>query len=359
MKKGLLIIVIGIVLSVLSLCLFGVGYMFYENPDDPVENTVVILQLEEDKGTIMHLPPGDYEVWYEPQWGVGGNKPVNLVIRDQNGVEVYNQSNHSSSTVYVYNDVTWQRIGGFEVLQEGDFNATSSVSARVHITEPLEGVDESGTSIAICCMGSFALLLGIIVLIIGVVVLIIQVYFSGVKKAWKQFAQEIGGKYETRSALLGDRVRLDFEDWTIYLTRLQKDRKQNTRVTALYDNPSGFSWTIHRKSFVMDLQDALRKDPDPVVFKKYDPNLVIRANDKRRMKALLSNKRIRRLLLAQEDIYLSSHWRVIYLDDLPKGKKELFFFRRGLITDVERLKRIFELFKELLITLEEIEDDYY
>ena len=59
------------------------------------------------------------------------------------------------------------------------------------------------------------------------------------------------------------------------------------------------------------MQDAFRTHPDPVVFKRYHPNLVIRANDKRKMKYLLSNKKIRKLLLAQPDIYLSSHWRVI------------------------------------------------
>jgi hypothetical protein len=48
------------------------------------------------------------------------------------------------------------------------------------------------------------------------------------------------------------------------------------------------------------------------------------------------------------------------MDELEEGQKELFFFRRGLISDVDRLIGLFELFKELLVTLEEIEeDDYY
>ena len=82
---------------------------------------------------------------------------------------------------------------------------------------------------------------------------------------------------------------------------------------------------------------------------EFDEAFVLQGNDEHKVRALLAAPRIRELLDAQPQIHLQiwddQGW---FGASFPEGVDELRFSTHGVIKDVERLKRLFDLFSEVL-----------
>jgi len=171
--------------------------------------------------------------------------------------------------------------------------------------------------------------------------------------AWERFAADLGGIYQEDGLLRMPMVTVRFQDWSIYLDALSQERLYHTRIRALYINQTGFKWSIHRKGELMDIKDTLALQKEPRAFKDFHPEFVIRSNDKKKAKLLFSNPRIKKLLVSQPDVFFASERPdFLYIQPLPADSRELFFVSPGMIDDGERLKELFDVFKETLATMD-------
>jgi hypothetical protein len=87
----------------------------------------------------------------------------------------------------------------------------------------------------------------------------------------------------------------------------------------------------------------------------FDHEFIIKATSEPQIRALLANTRIRELISSQKDIHFSvkddEGW---FGAKFPEGVDELHFQVVGVIKDVERLSRLYDLFAETLDQLCEI-----
>jgi hypothetical protein len=111
-------------------------------------------------------------------------------------------------------------------------------------------------------------------------------------------------------------------------------------MTAPIQNLDGFQFTVSRRGLVSKLDKALGAKEITVGYQDFDHDMVTRGNNESRIRALFMNQRIRQLIQAQRTITLTIK------------NNQLNYETQGVITDLERLKSLFELFREMLNQLE-------
>ena len=82
--------------------------------------------------------------------------------------------------------------------------------------------------------------------------------------------------------------------------------------------------------------------------RRFDRDFVIKGSSVGRVRRLFDNGKIRRLIDAQPKIHLSVQGREGVLSPFPAGVDELYFQRFGSIKDLAQLRKLFDLFAEIL-----------
>ena len=120
-------------------------------------------------------------------------------------------------------------------------------------------------------------------------------------------------------------------------------------MRAPYVNPGGFRFTVYRKGAFSGLAKKLGMQDIEIGDEEFDREFIIKATDEPRVRELLSNRKLRDLIALQPDLQFSvkddEGW---FGPHFPDGVDELSFVARGVVTDIERLKRMYELFSETL-----------
>lgn len=181
-----------------------------------------------------------------------------------------------------------------------------------------------------------------------------QLFGPSREEVWRRLGQEIGGDFVEGGFWKGDKVEVQHESWTITLDRYTVSTGHShavfTRMRAPFVSRDGFRFTIYRQGFWSEVGKKLgMQDIEVGHSVQFDEDFVIKANDESKVKALLANPEIRRLLNEQP------HVRFELKDDenpfwkrFPEGVDELCFTVHGVIKDVDRLRKLFELFSEVL-----------
>jgi hypothetical protein len=172
------------------------------------------------------------------------------------------------------------------------------------------------------------------------------------KELWRKLADELGARFIDKG-WRGDKVEVDHEDWTVtldtYTVHTGKVTVVFTRLRAPFVNPTAFRFTIYRRSVFSGLGKLLGMQDIEIGDPEFDHDFVIKATDENRVRELLSNIQIRRLIAEQKDIQFSvkddEGW---FGTKFPDGVDELHFQVTGIIKDIERLKLLFDLFAETL-----------
>ena len=172
-------------------------------------------------------------------------------------------------------------------------------------------------------------------------------------EVWQQLSHEIGADYVDGGFWRGSKVEARVRSWTVtldtYTVSTGKTTATFTRMRAPYVNADGFRFKVYRKGFFSDvgkmfgMQDVEVGDPE------LDRDFVIQGNDEGKLALLFRNSRIRDLIVSQPSISLEvkddEGW---FGTPFPEGVDELYFVVPGVVTDVERLKRLYELYAETL-----------
>jgi hypothetical protein len=173
------------------------------------------------------------------------------------------------------------------------------------------------------------------------------------KEIWRQLSDEIAGRYVEGTFWKGDKVEATHDEWIVTLDTFAVSTGKVvivfTRMRAPYVNPGGFRFTVYRKGVFSGLGKKLGMQDIEIGDEEFDRDFIIKATDESRVRELMSNKRIRDLIALQPDLKFSVRddegW---FGPRFPDGVDELSFVVGGVVTDIQRLKRMYELFSETL-----------
>ena len=177
------------------------------------------------------------------------------------------------------------------------------------------------------------------------------------QEVWSRLAEHVGGRVIDNGFWRGgSRFEVEAGEWTItldtYAVSTGKTTAVFTRMRAPYVNRDGFRFRIYRKHVFTWLGKLFGQQDVEVGDVEFDENFVVQGNDESKVRALLRNEKIRELIEAQTGICFEvkddEGW---FGRKFPEGVDELYFVTGGIITDVERLRLLYELFAE---TLEEL-----
>ncbi|MCU0491002.1 MAG: DUF3137 domain-containing protein [Chloroflexaceae bacterium] len=190
-----------------------------------------------------------------------------------------------------------------------------------------------------------------------------QLFGASKDEIWQQLANEIGGTLVRGDFPHDIKVEAHVGEWTLTLDSYVVSTGQitiiYTRMRAPYVNKDGLRFKVYRKGLFSDLGKLLGMQDIQTGDQSFDDAFIIKGNDEAQVRRLLHNPRLRRLIDAQPEISLSVEdddgW---FGKHFPEGVDELRFLAHGTITDLTRLKALYDLFAEVLHSLCQIGSAY-
>ena len=162
--------------------------------------------------------------------------------------------------------------------------------------------------------------------------------------AWKRFATEIGAEFIEGGLFRTSKVQAHINDSAVVLDSYSVSSGDSsttyTRIRAPFQNKDGFQFTLFRTGLVSKIDKALGAQDIEIGDADFDRDFTIQSNNESKVRALFASLSIRQLIQAQRSIRLRLK------------ENELHFEVQGIIKDLERLKSLFELFREMLGRLE-------
>jgi len=180
-----------------------------------------------------------------------------------------------------------------------------------------------------------------------------QIFGPSKDEIWRKLCDQIGGDFVDGGFWKGSKVQVHHKQWTItldtYTLSTGNTNVTYTRMRAPYVNKDGFRFTVYRKGLFSDLGKLLGMQDIEIGQPEFDDAFIIKGNDEIKVRALFGNRKIRHLIDKQPHIHLTVQ------DDergfnirFPENVDELYFRVGGVMTDVERLKSLYDLFAEVL-----------
>lgn len=171
---------------------------------------------------------------------------------------------------------------------------------------------------------------------------------------WRQLSDALGAEYVDGGFWKGDKVRIAHGDWTItldvYTVHANNAHISYTRFRAPYVNGGdAFRFTIYRRNVFSDIGKAFGMQDVEIGDEPFDRDFIVKATNEAQVRELLANAALRRA------IDVEPHLRITVKDDegwfgpeFPEGVDELALTVRGVVKDVDRLKRLYTLFADIL-----------
>ncbi len=177
---------------------------------------------------------------------------------------------------------------------------------------------------------------------------------------WSQFADQLPAEFTPGGFLHSSVLRAQHESWVATLDTYSESSGESsttyTRIRAPYVNSDGLRFNLYKRGMFSDLGVALAGDKTiETGDEAFDAAFIVRSSDPDRVRRLLEDEPIRRLMLADPDLHLEvkddEGW---FAAKVPDGVDELYVRSMGTITDVARLRRLFDLFAAVLDELVEM-----
>jgi hypothetical protein len=172
-------------------------------------------------------------------------------------------------------------------------------------------------------------------------------------EVWRKLSEELGGVFKNEQGWRHDEVKIQDGDWTVTLSFVGHIGRRldaiYTCFRAPYVNPDRFRFELYRQELAHSLgklfgvQDVQIGDPT------VDKMFMIKATDEEKVKKLLGEAEIRKLLAAEKELHVVVRDADKYFaQEFPDGVDELVVEVPGRVEDGERLKRLYQLFALLL-----------
>lgn len=170
---------------------------------------------------------------------------------------------------------------------------------------------------------------------------------------WNQLSGEIGADFRPGGFFADSKVILTHREWRIvldtYTVHSNKTHNTYTRIRAPFVNPDGFRFTIYRKGIFSGIAKLLGIQDIEIGDSYFDDEFIIQSSSENLVRRLLARIDIRQLIQKQPAIHFEiKDDEGLFAAAFPEGVDELYFRTVGVITDIERLKDLFDLFALVL-----------
>lgn len=173
-----------------------------------------------------------------------------------------------------------------------------------------------------------------------------DVFGENRKTAWRRLADEIGGDFEEGGLVKMYQVHFRHRDWDIALDTVSERRGQAqrsyTRITAGFMKKTDFNFGISRQTSVSQAFGYLGAQDILIGIPEFDDQFVVKGEDERLVRLILRDEKLRAFIqtMGEATFFVSGRggvWRQTYHDDIH----EVIYAHKGIVTDVEYLKRMF------------------
>jgi hypothetical protein len=174
---------------------------------------------------------------------------------------------------------------------------------------------------------------------------------------WKQFAFETGGTFIEGHYGKGNGVEITFKNWKIIFDTLIDCRAVGnsttwiyyTRIRVSFLTKDHFKFTIHHKNLLDKIGKYIGVKQVEIGDSEFDKDFIVHGNDESKVHALFSSKKLREMILVQENIELQVFEGASYFNEpLPEGVFQLYYCVTEVLTDLVKLKSLNLLFQEIL-----------
>jgi hypothetical protein len=184
------------------------------------------------------------------------------------------------------------------------------------------------------------------------------------QEIWQELARQLPGSYLERGWLKEEKVQASYGDWTVTLDTYNVSTNNGsatyTRLRAPFVNHNAFRFTIYRAGLFSELGKFFGNPDLEVGEPEFDRQFIVQGTHPQRVRALCLQPSIRELMLSQPEFFLTvkddEGW---FGTQFPQGVDELWFQVPGVIREVPRLRRLFDLFSEVLHHLGHFDAGYH
>jgi len=181
------------------------------------------------------------------------------------------------------------------------------------------------------------------------------------KKAWQEFSNEIQATYVKSGIIKSDRIEATFQNWQVvydsFVLPVGSVMLMYTRIRAPFLAKTDFKFRITKKTFFDKIKELFGKSDVGIDDSRIDDAFVIKSNSAEKIKNLLSNENLKKLLLEKADSHFEfSHGYKGIGRQFPKGCDGLSLVLLYESTGTDKLNLIYSLFGEVLTSLLESGD---
>ena len=136
-----------------------------------------------------------------------------------------------------------------------------------------------------------------------------------------------------------------YENWMITLDTFTVDKVVFTRIRAPYVNRDDFIFSIFRQHAGHKIGKIFGLKDIEVGYPDFDRDFVIQGSDQRKLEMMFANPDIRQLIGFQPKIKLELRRDApLFAKKFPKGVNELYFHCSGILSDLDQLHDLYDLF---------------
>jgi len=178
------------------------------------------------------------------------------------------------------------------------------------------------------------------------------------KTIWRGMAPQLDAEFVDRGLFKTSYIMKKFEVWRIYMNYFSSKDNSYTRVLAPYIATREFQFDIHHKNILSALGKILGAQDIEFGDSDFDKEYIVKSNDEGLIFSLLGNRKIieliQKLQPPMQFFLFSKKVKKLYGMKFPPQTWEIYFQQIGVITEIERMKLIIEIFKETLMQLYKI-----
>ncbi len=170
---------------------------------------------------------------------------------------------------------------------------------------------------------------------------------------WKEFADRTNGTFKEGYSWHSDSVEIEYQNWKIvfdnYTLWSGKYSAEMTRVIVPIILQNDFRFEIYREGFIRKIEKLFGVQDIEIGYADFDKAFTIKSNNEFKIKTLLRNSEIRRLITNLKEVNIQiSDQKGIWEQTLPANEWELSYFFDGEIWDLNTLNELLKLFKLIL-----------
>ena len=178
--------------------------------------------------------------------------------------------------------------------------------------------------------------------------------------AWNKISNEIGAEYKKGSFFKSDVLEFNHRESIItldyYTVSTGNSAITYTRMRSPLTNKNSFYFNIYRENIFSSIRKKFGMEDIIIEDKFFDDKFIIQSNDKDKIKIILKDDKLKKLIHSQPKIsYKIKDNKGWFSRYFPKGEDELYFECPMVIKDEKLLKNLFEMFSRFLDLLIQID----